>query len=330
MRSPSSAALGDLGHGQLGLGATGPPLVDDDVAGDGEQPGPDRGPGPVEHGTVAPGAQQGLLRDVLGPGPVVAGQAQAVAPQRSGVLVVQLLHQCDFVVGHLSSPHETGDRSRRFSVAAHGPNAERNRSRNASIRHTGAVGRRVQSGLPVPGVDAAQHGGVLGHHGHRHVVVGARAGDDRGRLVVAEEHQHGAVVAVVLAGTTRSPTGSTRRTARTPPAPGPGDRQISVSEGSLLRHPVEHRPVPDGGLVDHVRGPGPRGVAADQVDLGHHRPAGAAARARAGGTRRGCTGRASSGSRSGARGSRRCVSRRAGRSGRTRPAASRGCRPARR
>jgi hypothetical protein len=33
----------------------------------------------------------------------MSGQAQGVAPQRTRVLVVQLLHQSDFVVGHVTS-----------------------------------------------------------------------------------------------------------------------------------------------------------------------------------------------------------------------------------
>ena len=105
---------------------------------------------------------------------------------------------------------------------------------------------------------------------------------------------------------------------------------MSPADGSCSGIPSKTDPSPTSDHVDHPRRPRPRRVAGDQVDLGHHRPPVAAARARAGGRRRACTGPASSGSRTADPGSRRCGSRRAGRTRRTRPAASPGCWPGRR
>ena len=88
-----AGGLGRLGDGDLGAGALGAPLVDGEVAGHGEQPRADRPARLVEQPRAAPGPQQGLLEEVFGVGAVMAGQPQAVAPERAGVLVVQLLHQ---------------------------------------------------------------------------------------------------------------------------------------------------------------------------------------------------------------------------------------------
>ncbi len=103
MRSTALAVLGHLGDRDLAARALGAPLVDDDVARDREQPRAHRGRRAVEHGAVPPGPQQRLLYDVLGARPVVADQTKAEAPQRSGVLVVQLSHERRLVAGHLAS-----------------------------------------------------------------------------------------------------------------------------------------------------------------------------------------------------------------------------------
>ena len=89
----AAVGLGRLGDGDLGAGALGAPLVDGEVAGHGEQPRADRPARLVEQPRAAPGPQQRLLEEVLRVGAVMAGQPQAVAPERAGVLVVQLLHQ---------------------------------------------------------------------------------------------------------------------------------------------------------------------------------------------------------------------------------------------
>ena len=54
---------------------------------------------------VAPRAQERLLAHVLGARTVVVGQAEAVAPQRAGVVVVQALHHDVRAVRHHTSPH---------------------------------------------------------------------------------------------------------------------------------------------------------------------------------------------------------------------------------
>src|SRR5262245_43473713 len=52
--------------------------------------------------------------------------------------------------------------------------------------------------LPPPAGDPVQYGRIAGHDGDRHVPAGVLAGDHRSGLVVAEEHQHRVVVAVLL------------------------------------------------------------------------------------------------------------------------------------
>lgn len=66
-------------------------LVDDEIAGDGEQPGPRGALHVVGDLGVTPGPQQRLLDDVLGAG-LVTGEPQRVPPQRGRVLVVEHAH----------------------------------------------------------------------------------------------------------------------------------------------------------------------------------------------------------------------------------------------
>ena len=215
---------------------------------------------------------------------------------------------------------------------SHGPNggeepvAERVHPPHRRVR------RRVQARLPAPAGDpvAAPRGRwattVIGTSWSASV-----AGDDRwpagGRRATTSTRF---VVAVVLHERDQRARASTRSTARTPPAPGRATARSPSRTAACSGIPSNTDPSPTSAWSTRCGVRRPRRVAGDQVDLGHHRPAVLPARARAGGTRRGCTGRASSGSRTAARGSRRCGSRRAGRSGRTRPAASRACWPARR
>src|SRR5215207_5331325 len=56
----------------------------------------------------------------------------------------------------------------------------------------------LEAVLPAPPGDPVQHCLVAGDDGDRHVVAGLVAGDDRGGLVVAEEHEHEIVVAELL------------------------------------------------------------------------------------------------------------------------------------
>src|SRR5258708_7969601 len=68
------------------------PLVDDDVSGHGIEPGPLRAALWIEYLWIAPGSQERLLYHVLCPASV-AGQSQRIAPERVGVLLVQLTQQ---------------------------------------------------------------------------------------------------------------------------------------------------------------------------------------------------------------------------------------------
>src|SRR6185369_2736880 len=100
-------------------------LVDDHVAGHGEQPGPRRAVRVGGDLGVAPRAQQGLLDDVLGAG-AVAGQPQRVAPQRGGVFVVEHAHHGGLRIVHSpTSVYYTASAAVRFtqSVRILGPSS---------------------------------------------------------------------------------------------------------------------------------------------------------------------------------------------------------------
>ncbi|GGV04253.1 hypothetical protein GCM10010260_46600 [Streptomyces filipinensis] len=58
------------------------------------------------------------------------------------------------------------------------------------------VRRGLQALRPAPAGDPGQHPGVVGDEGDRHVLARAVRGDGRYGLVVAQEDQHGVVVAV--------------------------------------------------------------------------------------------------------------------------------------
>src|SRR5713226_6537597 len=84
--------VGDaVGYG-LGAPARCAPLVDNDVSGHGIEPGPLRAALWIEYLWIAPGSQERLLYHVLCPA-AVAGQSQRIAPERAGVLRVQVAQQ---------------------------------------------------------------------------------------------------------------------------------------------------------------------------------------------------------------------------------------------
>src|SRR5260221_14183604 len=84
--------VGDAVDFGLGAPAGCGPLVDKDVSGHGIEPGPRRAILWIEYLWIAPGPQERLLYHVLCPASV-AGQSQRIAPERAGVLLVQLTQQ---------------------------------------------------------------------------------------------------------------------------------------------------------------------------------------------------------------------------------------------
>src|SRR6202158_2804765 len=82
------------------------PLVDDHIAGNGEEPGPCRPLAVVRHLGVLPCAEQRLLHDVLGTG-LVTGKPHGIAPQRRGMLVVEPPHQRGLLIFHYQPPYLT-------------------------------------------------------------------------------------------------------------------------------------------------------------------------------------------------------------------------------
>ena len=195
------------------------------------------------------------------------------------------------------------------------------------MRHTGRRGRGMQPLLPAPRCDPVEHERVARQQGDGHVASRVVAGDDRRGLVVPEHDDDEVVVG----------RGQERREA----AQGVGDR-VGVGSahptgvrpdvglrGQRLRHPSKTEPSPtvSGLIIRGVRDHGAwlliRSISAmTGTALGGGPAPGA-------GTRRGCTGPASSDSRTSAPHSRRCASRRPGRSRRTCPGASRACSPGR-
>src|SRR5260221_1495553 len=84
--------VGDAVDFGLGAPSRCPPLVHNDVSGHGIEPGPLRAALWIEYLWIAPGSQERLLYHGLCPASV-AGQAQRLAPERAGVLLVQLTQQ---------------------------------------------------------------------------------------------------------------------------------------------------------------------------------------------------------------------------------------------
>src|SRR6185437_15527119 len=81
--------LGNLVGDYFRVATVCPPFVDDDVAGHGEQPAALRAACLFEYASVAPGAEHGLLHDVLRFDSVTAVEADDIGPQGMGVLVVE-------------------------------------------------------------------------------------------------------------------------------------------------------------------------------------------------------------------------------------------------
>src|SRR6478752_9296678 len=80
-------------------------FVDDDVPGHGEQPAALRAACLFEYASVAPGAEHGLLHDVLRFDSVTAVEADDIGPQGTGVLVVEGAKQVGVTPGHQSHAH---------------------------------------------------------------------------------------------------------------------------------------------------------------------------------------------------------------------------------
>ena len=171
--------------------------------------------------------------------------------------------------------------------------ASRKRSRNSSIRQTGASGGRQQAVLPPqPGIRRAPPGPARSRD--RYVVAGALAAHVAVRLVVAQHQQHPIRVGRRCGGTRSAPARSTPRTRR---------RQLQhlrVAEDldgrtRPLGLPVEDRAVADP-VPRHQRGGGVHGSWLEIRSISAITGAGRGASSR-GGSSRACTGPASRRSR---------------------------------
>src|SRR6478735_5807148 len=137
-------------------------------------------------------------------------------------------------------------------------------------RPHGRAGSWPQAVLPAPRGDAVEHGWVAGDDADRHVVAGVVAGDDADGLVVPE-HQDDEVVVVGGAEERHDAVERVRHGLAVcrpypcwaPPHDVPGRRRLRLVE--------EERAVADAAPVDELGVWCPRGVARDQVDLGHER-----------------------------------------------------------
>ena len=109
----AGGVVGGGGSGGRGTGGRPPLLVDHQVAGHREEPGPQRAGAGIEAVELAPGPQEGLLDDVLGPA-AIAQRPLRVGEQGGAVLGVETRKLRLWVPGLTPESGTTIDLPRRF------------------------------------------------------------------------------------------------------------------------------------------------------------------------------------------------------------------------